>query len=268
MKVVIVGGGVVGQATGRGLTRYGHHICYIDQVSSPDLSLEWYTWKNIAKGQGDPLKADFLFLCVPEAAIPGVTDELNAALALANLGWPTVVIRSTVPPGTTRNMGTMAHVNHNPEFLREAVAGYEFLNPPGIVVGVHCEECKERLRKLYEPMRCPLHFTTPEVSEMAKIAVNGHLACLISYWNAISLLCEQLEINSHEIGALASYCDDRVSPYGARMHGAAYGGKCLPKEVTQLISLSDQRGVIASEAFFQAIEGINDYIRLMGRDPS
>jgi UDPglucose 6-dehydrogenase len=80
---------------------------------------------------------------------------------------------------------------------------------------------------------------TPPVAEMVKISLNAYLHTLISFWNEIYLICEQIGVPSHLVGKLCSQ-DPRVNAYGAVMHGQPAGGRCLPKDLAQLIEFAGQ----------------------------
>jgi len=168
-----------------------------------------------------------------------------------------IAIRSTVSPGTNDRMfrDYGMPVCSNPEFLREGVADYEFLNPPGVIIGERCKEHGDILEELYKPFRRPTFRVKPIVAEMVKLVVNGYLACQVSYWNQVKILADKLGVNSQEVGMLATFGDDRVSIYGARMHGKPFGGKCLPKDLEQLIKACGTVNV--QDGFFKAIEFVN-----------
>jgi UDP-glucose 6-dehydrogenase len=72
---------------------------------------------------------------------------------------------------------------------------------------------------------------------MVKLSMNAYLHTLISFWNEIHLMCEQMGIPSHLVGKLCSQ-DPRVASYGAAMHGNPAGGRCLPKDIAQLIEFA------------------------------
>ncbi|MBW2674901.1 MAG: UDP-glucose/GDP-mannose dehydrogenase family protein [Deltaproteobacteria bacterium] len=246
MLIQIVGAGVVGQATGRGFARFGHEVvfCDTDRRKLIPLGEEFET-------TAEPRDADVHFVCVPEGEVESTVEGLLSQLGL-------VVIRSTVPPGTARRMNEKGvHVCSNPEFLREAVAEYEFLNPHMVVIGECCPQHGDVLERLYRPFRAPIVRTDPTTAEMAKLAVNCHLACLISFWNEVHLICERLGVNSHEVGAIASL-DPRVSPYGARMHGRPFGGRCLPKDLKQVLELCERVGY--RPVLLEAVKRLNEEI--------
>jgi len=253
MKIVVVGGGVVGTATALGFERLGHEVYIVDPNSKCHASQ--YGLKVVPDCISD---GNYILLCTPEA-------EIDAAIQTYRLpSWddsrkqPPIYVRSSVLPGTCRRLSQKygLHIGHNPELLREAVAEYEFMNPSGIILGDCCSEHGFAMEILYMPFRSPVHHTTPEVSELTKLAINSYLVCNISYWNQIKLLADKLDINSHEVGMLASHVDDRISVYGSRMHGRPYGGKCLPKDLKQLIGLSHK--INATSLFFESIRDMND----------
>jgi nucleotide sugar dehydrogenase len=255
MNIAIVGAGVVGQATGKGFARLGHNVLFCDQSEQvcKELVDQGYESLSIEEAANySTLKAyDIVFFCVPERVIFDAFQYWLPLFHEDNL----VVIRSTVPPGTTV---MHKHFCFNPEFLREAVAEYEFLNPPGVIIGECCKEHGDKLEALYKPLRVPIHRVDPTTAEFTKVVINSYLACQISFWNQISRVAESIGVNSHEVGMLASYCDSRVSPYGARMHGR-YGGKCLPKDLEQLLELCNEKRVWAP--LLQSIKYINDSVK-------
>jgi len=257
MNVLIVGGGVVGTATGLGLQRLGHNINVVDSNVDCRAAHEGLYVGGPIMGE-----VDIVLICVPESEIdPAAFAARRPSLRqlLRGAGDPAVYIRSSVPVGTCSRLTVKSrggHFGHNPEFLREAVAEYEFLNPPGIILGDCCEKHGRLMNNLYEPFRVPILHTRPEVSELVKLAVNSYLACQVSFWGQIKLIGDLLGINSHEVGALASFGDSRVSIYGSRMHGRKYGGKCLPKDLAQLQLLADKLKV--SSPLLKAIKEIND----------
>lgn len=254
MNIVIVGAGVVGQATGKGFARLGHDVMFydIDAECCQRLKAEGY----FALHNGSPIHSatDVVFFCVPEKAIKDSIAAWDRVLTKN----PLFVIRSTVPPGTTEEVAKWhdRHICFNPEFLREAMAEYEFLNPPGIIIGSCCKQHAEMLHGLYSPLRACVIVVDRKTAELTKLCVNSYLACQISFWNQVNSVADSIGVNSHQIGMLASYCDERVSRYGARMHGKAYGGKCLPKDLQQMIDLCNRERVWTP--LFQAIKHVNE----------
>ncbi len=253
MKIAIVGAGVVGQATGKGFHRLGHDVafCDIDEGKCKLLKEEGYPILR----SGYSVGIDIAFFCVPEKSID---DAINNWLGMFNSDT-LLVIRSTVPPGTTENIQDKLgrHFCFNPEFLREAVAEYEFLNPSGVIIGECCQKHGDLLHDLYTPLRVPIIRTSCKTAEMTKLCVNSYLACQISFWTQVKWIADQIGVNSHEVGMLAGFCDERVSCYGARMHGKPYKyTKCLPKDLTQLINVAKAANV--DSTLLDAVRYIDD----------
>ena len=196
-----------------------------------------------------PGHTDISFICVPESQVDDVAMEVMKYSEL-------VVIRSTVPPGTCNRLQarTGKHVCHNPEFLKEATAVQDMFNPTYILIGACCSKHGALLRELYEPSCAKIIETTTSESEMVKIVTNNYLACLISFWNEIEAIAQASGLSGHRIGAIATH-DPRVVTYGARKHHQ-YAGKCLPKEITQMIKYAEARGV--KTPLLHAIEEVNN----------
>jgi UDPglucose 6-dehydrogenase len=73
---------------------------------------------------------------------------------------------------------------------------------------------------------------------MIKYACNCALASRISYWNEIYYICQKLGISSDIVANVAGM-DKRIGKYGT-IHGKAFGGKCLPKDLDAFISFAEE----------------------------
>lgn len=225
MDINIIGPGVVGKATGEAWSRFGHNIDYTD------IGEDFYS------------SADLYVICTPEDTVEDVVTALVEWLQGVNqLGLADIVVRSSTPPGTIARIAEGHGISlwHNPEFLREATAEQDVLHAQYTIIGYarrtkELEEVVpcEALDEIYTGMGIgPIYCTSTE-SEFVKLATNCYLATQISFWNELKRIADELGINSHKVAKLATL-DPRVSTYGALMHGAAYGGKCLPKDMKQM----------------------------------
>ena len=233
MRIHIVGHkGVVGRATYELFKRLGYYVTGSDKGGELDSSAEVY------------------FICVPEDTVEEVVGIISRKVS----GF--IVIRSSVVPGTCKRLikTYTQHVSHNPEFLREAVALQDEMNPARVVIGECCESCGDLLEFLYKPLRVPIIRTDPTTSELTKLASNCYLSTVISYWNEIERLAQKLGVSGHQVGMIASM-DPRISPYGARLHNR-YGGRCLPKDMEQLIKFSQSIGY--DPVLLKAVEEVNN----------
>ncbi|MEF3307188.1 nucleotide sugar dehydrogenase [Paenibacillus sp. GYB003] len=122
----------------------------------------------------------------------------------------TVVIRSTVPPGTgsafealLAESGKRAYrdfaVVSNPEFLREGSSIADYFNPPYTLIGTDSETASAALRRLYEGIRAPIVETDREVGEMIKYAGNSFHALKVVFANEIGAICRSLGIDPVQV---------------------------------------------------------------------
>jgi UDPglucose 6-dehydrogenase len=89
-----------------------------------------------------------------------------------------------------------------------------------------------------------------------KYAVNCALANRISYWNEIFYICDKMGVDSQLIASTAAH-DHRIGHYGT-IHGKAFGGKCLPKDLNAFITFANTLGY--QPRLLTAIEDINKQI--------
>ncbi len=167
---------------------------------------------------------------------------------LANISqFHTVVIRSTMLPGTMRDLvipvlrqysgkkpGIDFGVCNNPEFLREGTAVDDFYNPPKTVIGETDAKSGDLLASLYDKLDAPLLRVDIATAEMVKYTDNVWHAVKVGFANEIGNICKSLNIDSHKV--MDIFCQDtklNLSPYYMKP-GFAFGGSCLPKDVRAL----------------------------------
>ncbi|MCQ2089673.1 MAG: nucleotide sugar dehydrogenase [Fibrobacter sp.] len=222
-------------------------------------------------------KSEITFLCVgtPNAR-DGQLDTTYLVSAARSIGvalrnktlFHTVVIRSTVPPGTNamiareiekvsgRVVNKDFAVVSNPEFLREGSAVKDFLNPPITVIGSQNEVAVKTLRALYEPFGSEIAEVPEKVAEIIKFVNNSYHALKVAFGNEVGAICKTLGIDSHMVMNL--FCKDtslNISPYYFKP-GFAYGGSCLPKDLKGLNFLAHSNNV--KVPILESIECSND----------
>src|SRR4051812_13786878 len=263
-RILIIGSGVVGQATGRGFARKGHQISYVDinpqtierlradgQIAMTSAEVEWRAVDVVMLAVSTPSVDDQIVLDYIEAA----ALDVGRGLAQAERFVP-VVVRSTVPPTTTeqritpileRASGKRAGVDFgvamNPEFLRQVSSEQDFARPWVTVLGASDRRTAQILDALYAPFGALIVRCTPTEAEMIKYVNNIYNAVKISYFNEVHAICEQLEIDSNLVGAaVARTAESMWNPlYGTR-GGVPYGGACLPKDTTAFMQFARDRG--------------------------
>ena len=245
MKVDITGYGVVGEATAGVMQRLGHTVVVHD--TNPERIAAAASQGFGPRHEAKDVEVDFV--CVPEG-------YLEAALTALPAG-SFAVIRVTVVPGTIDRLSKQfdRSIAYVPEFLREATAQWDALNPQFLLIGSQDRDQSAMLAALFAPLTAQVIQVTPPVAEMAKITLNAYLHTVISFWNEIHLICEQIGIPSHLVGKLCAN-DPRVTPYGATMHGWPVGGGCLPKDIAQLIEFAT--GVDCTPDLLREVQRLNE----------
>ena len=159
----------------------------------------------------------------------------------------TVVIRSTILPGTMRQIviptleefsgkkaGADFGICYNPEFLREGSAVKDYNAPPKTVIGELDSGSGDILTALYEGLDAPLIRTDLETSEMVKYVDNSWHALKIGFANEIGSLAKTFGIDSYKVMKIFAQ-DTKLNISPAYLTpGFAFGGSCLPKDLRAL----------------------------------
>lgn len=201
-------------------------------------------------------QSDISFLCVATpslrngkldlSAVERVCRDIGSALRRKS-SFHTVVVRSTVLPGTTESLvipileeasekkaGQDFAVCVNPEFLREGSAVADFMNPPFTVIGSLDPAHADPVRELYSGVPGEVFVTSIPAAEMVKYVCNAFHALKISFANEIGTLCRYVGIEPHQVmNIFASDCKLNVSK-AYLTPGFAFGGSCLPKDLRAL----------------------------------
>ena len=172
-----------------------------------------------------------------------VCREIGAALKLKKERH-TVVIRSTVLPGSTEDIaasaleqgsGLVRHrdfgLSMNPEFLREGTSIKDFYDPPFTVIGAEDQATAQAVAALYAGIDAPVRVVAIKVAEMIKYACNCFHGLKVGFANEIGNVCKAMGVDSHDV--MKIFCEDtklNISPYYLKP-GFAFGGSCLPKDL-------------------------------------
>jgi GDP-mannose 6-dehydrogenase len=167
------------------------------------------------------------------------------------LGFHSVVVRSTVPPGTVdglvatvlRSTLPESSTNHFatgmcPEFLREGSGVADFFAPPFTVVGTSDARLTNTMRELFRFLGKPPRFVDARTAEGLKFACNAFHATKVSFANELARVFLPLGVDSRKVMEL--FCEDtqlNISPAYLRP-GFAFGGPCLPKDLRALLDMA------------------------------
>ncbi|MGC9119354.1 MAG: UDP-glucose dehydrogenase family protein, partial [Thermoproteus sp.] len=186
-------------------------------------------------------------------------------------GWHLVVVKSTVPPGTTEGLvakavaeesgrapGVGFSVASNPEFLREGSALEDFFKPDRVVIGAGDRKAADFLLEVYRGINAPKLVMSPREAELVKYVSNVFLALKISFANEVGLLAKRLGVDTYRVFEAVGL-DKRIGPhyFGA---GLGFGGSCFPKDLRAYIKIGESLGVDLRIA--KAVYGVNDFMPL------
>ncbi|MEM4414679.1 MAG: UDP-glucose/GDP-mannose dehydrogenase family protein [Candidatus Caldarchaeum sp.] len=183
----------------------------------------------------------------------------------------TVVVKSTVVPGTTRShvrqaleqasgrvVGGGLNLCVNPEFLREGNAVKDTFKPDRVVIGDDWGGADRVLiriyRRFYDGRMPPVIRTNTVNAEMIKYASNVFLAARISLINEIANICQHLPEADVTVVARGVGLDKRIGPHFLNA-GLGYGGSCFPKDVKALTAYAKSLGY--HPAILEAVEKVN-----------
>jgi len=282
MRIGIVGAGYVGLVTGAGLAQMGHQVTLIDidrhkveminRCESPiheqglDVLLRSLVpdrLKAAAEIEDGFGSVDAIFICVQSSSsdnehldltyVMEASRDIGRALENRRGGYPVVVVKSTVSPGSTEGViiplleqssGKRAGIDFgvmaNPEFLREGTAISDFLEPNRIIIGGLDAKGEAVLEEVYRGINATVVKVDLKTAEMIKFASNAFLATKVSFINEIGNICKLLGIDAYKVaGALGA--DPRISPHYLRA-GIGFGGSCLPKDTKDLSIVARRLG--------------------------
>jgi len=277
MNVSIFGLGYVGCVTAACLARDGHNVIGVDVNTEKVAMINDRASPIIEPGLADLIErvvrqgrfsatdsaedgiadADVALICVgtPDLGhgqpdydgLARVASAIGAACEL-RVRPLTVVLRSTVLPGTTERVlarvlseccdGRMAEplrIAVNPEFMREGSSIEDFDRPPFVLVGCDDPYVATQLRQLYAGVSAPFLQTTVRTAEMVKYVCNAFHALKITFTNEIADLCDALGADAQDVMRVFRQ-DKKLNVAPAYLKpGFAFGGSCLPKDVRALL---------------------------------
>ena len=246
MKLGIVGQGFVGLALKAGFEKYYELETY-DKYDESNSTCELFDLVA---------ECEVIFICVPTPMdkdgschtdiVESVIEEIDKWVSSYHKDIkPTVVIKSTVPPGTTDRLHKKyknVDVIFNPEFLTEATFIEDFKNQNRIILG-GIRRGTNKLRQVYSKVfpRTTIVKTGAKYAEMVKYFTNCFLSTKVSFANEMKQICDGLDIDYDKVVEYATY-DERLGKSHWAVPGPdgelGFGGHCLPKDLSALIFLA------------------------------
>uniref|UniRef100_A0A6C0LXF8 Uncharacterized protein n=1 Tax=viral metagenome TaxID=1070528 RepID=A0A6C0LXF8_9ZZZZ len=249
MKIGIIGNGFVGKATKILQCKDIEMLCY-------DINPELCEPKHLKLN--DMVDCEIIFISVPTPMNKDGSVYLNIIQSvlndLKNVNFENfIVIRSTVPPGTSDSFNCY----FMPEFLTEKNYRNDFINNPLWIYGLLGKDSdeffKNKIRKLinyaYEN-KCiksnNIKFMSNKEAELVKYFRNTFLSVKVSYCNEIYEYCNKIGINYENVRNIAA-SDKRIGLSHTMVPGhdgkLGFGGTCFPKDTNGLLFEMKRNGM-------------------------
>ena len=168
-----------------------------------------------------------------------------------------IIIKSTVPIGTTKNIHFKSNskVFNMPEFLAEGTAIQDLLKPIRILIGYQdkndSKESIEKIKSLFNYVDSNLIVSTDSnTSELIKLSSNFLLASRVAHINLLETIAEEYNANIIDISNILRM-DSRIGNKFLNP-SIAFGGSCFRKDINNLSS------ICSDDIFSKYIKSIND----------
>jgi len=262
MNIGIIGQGFVGTAVYEGLKQHF-------EIETYDIA-KTSTCKSLADLSE---KSDVVFVCLPTpmkkdgSCHIDIVESTLLGLDVIN-ECKTVVVKSTIPPGTTEKWNSLfanIQVVFNPEFLTEANSIEDFKNQNRIIIGGP-RPATTKVKRVFAKAfpKVPIIKTGSTTAEMVKYFLNCFLATKVSFANEMYEICNYLKIDYDKVIEYAIY-DERLGKSHLNVPGPdgdfGYGGHCFPKDVKALISVAMELDSNVDPIMLKATNKKNNKIR-------
>ena len=278
MNIGIIGQGFVGSAISEGLKN--HY-----KINTYDLD----ETKCNSTHEEVCIKSDIIFLCLPtpmrkdgscdtrilESVLQSSYNLIKenqkfpkhaSFLDKVNKNRKILIIKSTVPPGTTERFNTKfpgVDICFSPEFLTEANSFEDFKNQTRIIIGgprPATGMIKQMFRKAFPTI--PIVKTGTKTAEMVKYFTNCFLASKVTFANQMFQICNDNNIDYDKVCEYALY-DERIGKSHLAVPGPdgdlGFGGHCFPKDLAAMIAFGSIND--GDTSFLEAVQDYNDACR-------
>jgi len=281
--VCVLGLGYVGLPTAAVLATVGRRVAGVDlrrdildtinagRIHIVEPELDALVRAAVAAGTlravPEPVPARAFLICVPTPItrdnLPDLSFVESAARALVPALRPgsLVVLESTVPPGTLRDLvapivaasglvpGRDVFLAHAPERVLPGAVLREVVENERIVGGL-TDACTARAAEFYEGfVRGAVHRSGAEVAELTKLAENAFRDVNVAFANELANVCARLGLDVWEVIRLAN----RHPRVQILRPGPGVGGHCIAVDPWFIAAAAPQ-----DTPLIQAARRVND----------
>ena len=250
----VIGNGVVGSNTARMLRELSKRevYCY-DKFKECDATLE------------DVLQCGIIFICLPTPMHKDGSIDLSYIHEVIEKipQDRTVVIRSTVTPGTCDVLTTMYGHEYIfcPEFLTEAHPWQDTLDTNRVVLGMYRYNAEVAQLFIDAVPSADIIHLQPNEAEAYKYVCNIMLASQVAVSNDLYFALKAMGVEYENLQPYLHY-DHRLGTH-TKVPGPdgdyGYGGKCFPKDMGAFVHQAKYMGY--KPIVLDAVTKLNDRVR-------
>jgi UDPglucose 6-dehydrogenase len=269
--IIVIGAGIVGGSTGKGLIKKGYDVVFVDNNPNVIRSLKdkgYRAYLPLDLTGRDVGACTSMFCVDTPLSDRRENNDQQKGVDLGNIisavsthskwlrdnksschnngkkFYHLIVVRSTVPPGTTREIllpliekysglkaGEDFGLCMQPEFLRSMSAEEDFLHPRATIIGQYDKRSGNSLEELYSSFEGEKIRVDLDMAEFMKFVHNCFNATKISFSNEMWLLGQNIGVDANTALRLAAKTAEGLwNPNYGLIGGQPYGGNCLPKD--------------------------------------
>ena len=249
MKIGVIGLGAVGETIYKALKFYHKKVVGYDKFKPSD------TFEEVTE-------AELIFIALPTkqkgnrldcSLIMGTLKKLEKRKYLG-----VVVIKSTLSLDFAKKEIEKLNLRIAimPEFLHERIRLQDFVRPNLVVIAGKEEDVDLVMNRAFYWLEknIPVFYVDCLTAVMTKLVMNAFAATKISFANEVGRICSCLEIDPKLVMRIL-VSDSRASPEYTDPTKGPFGGKCLPKDLEELINCSDR------SILLKAVKKVNEVVK-------
>lgn len=248
MRIGVIGLGAVGETVYHALRFYHKDVVGYDKYKPSD------TFEKVAK-------SDVIFIALP-------TDPQNHRLDCSLIKETlrklerrrysgVIVIKSTLSLDFIKELeGKKSRIVTMPEFLHEDARLQDFVRPKIVVVAGKKKDVDLVMNEVFywQERKIPVYHVDHATAVMTKLVMNAFAATKISFANEVRRLCEDYGVDPKVVmGIMVS--EGRAAPEYTDPTKGPFDGKCLPKDLEELINCSDKAILL------KAVKEVNEAVK-------
>ncbi|MBM7615472.1 nucleotide sugar dehydrogenase [Alkaliphilus hydrothermalis] len=278
MKICVVGLGYIGLPTAAILASIGFNVVGVDinpkiidlvnnkKIHIEETDLEEVVATVVSKGnlvaKTQPEEADAFIVAVPTPKTEDNACEVKYIISAMKSLIPylkkgnTVIVESTIAPGTMEEVvlplieeagflvGKDLYLAHCPERVLPGKILFEIVNNDRIVGG-YTALCGSKAADIYKAFtKGNILISSLKVAEMTKLVENTFRDINIAFANELVKVCDELNINVHEVIQLAN----RHPRVNILQPGPGVGGHCLAIDPYYIVSKAPNSAKLTATA--------------------